>query len=89
PPTSGEHSFQQDKVEIPNKELTDFHSFQVSLFLEFVNHIFSHFSIFVNQTNAKTRRSGLSAGALRMPGTSEVAGDYSPAGSLTPQVRKL
>ncbi|MDK6666562.1 hypothetical protein QP240_11580, partial [Lactobacillus crispatus] len=55
---SGEHSFQQDKVEIPNKELTDFHSFQVSLFLEFVNHIFSHFSIFVNQTNAKTRRSG-------------------------------
>ncbi|PAP28413.1 hypothetical protein CJZ34_24150 [Salmonella enterica subsp. enterica serovar Hadar] len=38
---------------------------------------------------AKTRRSGLSAGALRMPGTSEVAGDYSPAGSLTPQVRKL
>ena len=30
----------------------------------------------------KTRRSGLSAGALRMPDTSEVAGDYSPAWSL-------
>ncbi|BDI36074.1 hypothetical protein FRV13_09330 [Escherichia coli] len=37
----------------------------------------------------KTRRSGLSAGALRMPDTSEVARDFSPAWSLTPQVRKL
>ncbi|EMX53252.1 hypothetical protein ECMP0209802_1716 [Escherichia coli MP020980.2] len=37
----------------------------------------------------KTRRSGLSAGALRMPDTSEVARDFSPARSLTPQVRKL
>ncbi|HFK3780290.1 TPA: hypothetical protein ACPT6O_005333, partial [Escherichia coli] len=37
----------------------------------------------------KTRRSGLSAGALRMPATSEVARDFSLAGSLTPQVRKL
>ncbi|OSK47030.1 hypothetical protein EAIG_05184, partial [Escherichia coli B108] len=34
-------------------------------------------------------RSGLSAGALRMPDTSEVARDFSPARSLTPQVRKL
>ncbi|RBT87698.1 hypothetical protein B9N39_20545 [Escherichia coli] len=40
-------------------------------------------------TNKKTRRSGLSAGALRMPDTSEVARDFSPARSLTPQVRKL
>ncbi|HGF4549754.1 TPA: hypothetical protein ACF5A6_004807, partial [Escherichia coli] len=37
----------------------------------------------------KTRRSGLNAGALRMPDTSEVARDFSPAGSLTPQIRKL
>lgn len=37
----------------------------------------------------KTRRSGVSAGALRMPDTSEVARDFSPAWSLTPQVRKL
>lgn len=46
---------------------------------------------YVNQCfkKEKTRRSGLSAGALRMPDTSEVAGDFSPARSLTPQVRKL
>ncbi|EFI4232883.1 hypothetical protein GXU00_004993 [Escherichia coli] len=45
---------------------------------------------FVNQIDArKTRRSGLSAGALRMPDSSEVARDFSPAWSLTPQVRKL
>ncbi|ENY9264233.1 hypothetical protein ACLS05_004508, partial [Shigella sonnei] len=37
----------------------------------------------------KTRRSGLSVGALRMPDPSEVARDFSPAWSLTPQVRKL
>ncbi|UIV02908.1 hypothetical protein H6S20_13070 [Escherichia coli] len=45
----------------------------------------------VNQNDQKkqTRRSGLSAGALRMPDTSAVARDFSPAGSLTPQVRKL
>ncbi|ERC70786.1 hypothetical protein ECBD561099_1664 [Escherichia coli Bd5610_99] len=41
------------------------------------------------QEKTKTRRSGLSAGALRMPDTSEVARDFSPAWSLTPQVRKL
>ncbi len=37
----------------------------------------------------KTRRSGLSAGALRMPDSSEVARDFSLTWSLTPQVRKL
>ncbi|EGJ02448.1 hypothetical protein SB359474_0760 [Shigella boydii 3594-74] len=42
-----------------------------------------------NDQKNKTRRSGLSAGALRMPDTSAVARDFSPAGSLTPQVRKL
>ncbi|ERB89759.1 hypothetical protein S11_1388 [Escherichia coli B26-1] len=41
------------------------------------------------QEKNKTRRSGLSAGALRMPDSSEVARDFSPARSLTPQVRKL
>ncbi|MCZ9120474.1 hypothetical protein OM313_12140, partial [Escherichia albertii] len=37
----------------------------------------------------KTRRSGLSVGALRMSDSSEVARDFSLAWSLTPQVRKL
>ncbi|EGD4714440.1 hypothetical protein DU443_26800 [Escherichia coli] len=41
------------------------------------------------QKKNKTRRSGLSAGALRMPDTSEVARDFSLTWSLTPQVRKL
>ncbi|EFO0768567.1 hypothetical protein DYP11_20880 [Escherichia coli] len=35
------------------------------------------------------KRSVLSAGALRMPDTSEAARDFSLAWSLTPQVRKL
>lgn len=45
----------------------------------------------VNQNARKkqTRRSGLSAGALRMPDSSEVARDFPLAWSLTPQVRKL
>ncbi|EFO2502100.1 hypothetical protein B6Q00_28405 [Escherichia coli] len=38
----------------------------------------------------KTRRSGLSAGALRMPDTSEVARDFSPRlVTLTSQIRSL
>ncbi|MCM5320979.1 hypothetical protein MMT25_23480, partial [Escherichia coli] len=36
-----------------------------------------------------SRKPGAVQGALRMPATSEVARDFSPAGSLTPQVRKL
>ncbi|MBT8505049.1 hypothetical protein B5722_23390, partial [Escherichia coli] len=39
----------------------------------------------LTEKKQKTRRSGLSAGALRMPDTSEVARDFSPAGSLTPR----
>lgn len=42
-----------------------------------------------NARKNKTRRSGLSAGALRMPDSSEVARDFPLAWSLTPQVRKL
>ncbi|EFO3269278.1 hypothetical protein DPV17_21415 [Escherichia coli] len=53
------------------------------------NQIYGYFSPCAFSTQQKTRRSGLSAGALRMPDTSEVARDFSPAWSLTPQVRKL
>ncbi|EFC9514267.1 hypothetical protein DP212_04820 [Escherichia coli] len=53
------------------------------------NQIYGYFSPCVFGAQQKTRRSGLSAGALRMPDTSEVARDFSPAWSLTPQVRKL
>ncbi|PBN64954.1 hypothetical protein ABE92_029585 [Escherichia coli] len=53
------------------------------------NLIYGYFSPYAFSTQQKTRRSGLSAGALRMPDTSEVARDSSLAWSLTPQVRKL
>ncbi|EHX44618.1 hypothetical protein ECDEC12D_2376 [Escherichia coli DEC12D] len=43
------------------------------------NQIYGYFSPCAFSAQQKTRRSGLSAGALRMPDTSEVAGDYSPA----------
>ncbi|EFZ61510.1 hypothetical protein ECDEC12A_5764 [Escherichia coli DEC12A] len=67
----------------------------------FVHHLFSLLAQQVSGVQAdvrivnqnarknKTRRSGLSAGALRMPDSSEVARDFSLAWSLTPQVRKL
>ncbi|EFI9169361.1 hypothetical protein G3S79_004835 [Escherichia coli] len=53
------------------------------------NQIYGYFSPCAFSTQQKTRRSGFSAGALRMPDTSEVAGDYSPAWSLTSQTRSL
>ncbi|EBE0862818.1 hypothetical protein D1Z84_19480 [Escherichia coli] len=53
------------------------------------NQIYGYFSPCVFSAQQKTRRNGLSAGALRMPDSSEVARDFSLAWSLTPQVRKL
>ncbi|MBE0210050.1 hypothetical protein FOT19_23520 [Escherichia coli] len=53
------------------------------------NQIYGYFSPCTFSAQQKTRRSGLSAGALRMPDTSEVARDFSLAWSLTPQVRRL